>query len=139
MLMKVIMTMKAVVMLIREGGQPTDVDDNADGDEVMCTGSGGGEDDDETETSCEIDKPRSIAQAGSSRLDLLSFAFLCLADCLAGYLLLRLLLSLFLSGVYTVLSCPSHIVVHELYGSGGGGGGGGRGRRSTGEIGGGER
>lgn len=62
------MTMKAVVMLIREGGQPTDVDDNADGDEVMCTGSGvgggGGEGDDETETSCEIDKPRSIAQAG---------------------------------------------------------------------------
>ena len=85
-----------------------------------------------------INRALSRRQAGSSRLDLLSFAFLCLADCLAGYLLLRLLLSLFLSGVYTVLSCPSHIVVHELYGSGGSGGGGGRGR-STGEIGGGER
>lgn len=114
----------------------------------MCTGSGvgvgGGEGDDETETSCEIDKPRSIAQAGRQTVvDLICFPLL-------SFVWLTVLLVICCCGCYflfsslvlcTVLSCPSHIVVHELYGSGGsgGGGGGGRGRRSTGEIGGGER
>lgn len=72
-------------------GQPT-VDDTADGDgdEVMCTGG------DETETSCEIDKLFISCW--------LCFVWLALA-------------------VLAVISCCvllSHIVVHELYGSGGG-------------------